>query len=87
MIHFLLIAQGTADSMSPLYTYGPLGIFCAWLMWRGERVYDGLNKLSHRIDGLTRAMLVDVLSRDTGPTTHKTAQEMLSKIEARDSDK
>ncbi len=52
---------------------GPLGIMCAWLMLRTEKKADSLSSeivaelqvLGHRINGMTRAMLADVASRET----------------------
>ena len=77
------IASEIANASSPLYTYGPLGVFCAYFMWRGEGFGREIRTLSHRIDGLTRAMLVDALSRENiGPMARKFAQEMLAKIES-----
>lgn len=74
---------------SELYTYGPMGVILAWFLWRGEKlgasVAKRLDTLSHRIDGITRAMLVDVISRDSaGSHAKDAARTMLAKIEARD---
>lgn len=52
---------------------GPLGVMCAWLMFRVEKkvesvaleVITELHVLGHRINGMTRAMLADVASRET----------------------
>lgn len=91
-----IIAQ-LAQEHTALYTYGPLGVFCCWFMWRFEDYkkqarssVEETNKeirvLSHRIDGMTRAMWADMIDRDsTGPHARKFAEEMLSKIEPRDS--
>lgn len=69
-----------------MVNFGPLGVVLAWFMFRGEKVITEIRSLSHRIDGLTKAMLVDVLSREgTGHTARQMAQEMMAKIEARDS--
>lgn len=64
-----------------------MGIIICWFMFRGEAVLKEIRSLSNRIDGLTKAMLVDVLSRDNSGAhtqTRSIAQEMLSKIQARD---
>ncbi len=67
-----------------LFAYGPMGIIICWFMFRGEAVLKEIRGLANRIDGLTRAMLVDVLSRDnSGPHARETAQAMLTKIEGR----
>ena len=86
MSFLTLIAQtGISVELNPLnvlVVYGPMGVMLAWFMLRFEKM---MSTLSHRFDGLTRAMLVDVLSRENvGHSTKKTAQEMLSKIAARD---
>lgn len=81
---FPLIAQIAAETnpYSLLVAYGPMGIMLAWFMLRSERA---MNNLAHRIDGMTRAMLVDTLSRDNvGHNTRKHAEQQLAKIEARD---
>lgn len=87
-VTFQTIAQLAQDNQV-LYTYGPLGVITAWFMWRGEKlgntVVSEIRELSHRIDGMTRAMLADVISRDgVGQHTQSIARDMLAKIEARD---
>lgn len=73
----IIIAQTGGDGVSGLYAYGPMGAVLAWFMFRSERA---MNRLSHKIDGMTRAILVDTLSRDNcGPATRKLAQQMLDK--------
>lgn len=77
------IAQ-IAESNSILYAYGPLGIICAWLMWRDERRAADHRSLGHRLDGLTKALLVDMTDRDTcGIATKRYANEEIARIEAR----
>lgn len=93
-----MIAQAVdaLTSASPtvaiLVTYGPMGVVLAWFMIRGEaklqRVVDRIDVLSHRINGVTRAMLVDVMSRDSsGTQARKFAQEMLERAEQQDREK
>lgn len=94
MSYFALIAQ-VATEMPALYTYGPLGIFCGYFMWRDERrsseskVRDERastdnRTLAHRIDGLTKALLVDMTERDSsGIHTKKYARDEIAKIDAR----
>jgi len=74
------------ETVSVLLTYGPLGIILGWFMLRAEQKLEKipaeLRTLGHRLDGLTRALLADVISRDTG--NHKAkeiAQKMLTEIE------
>jgi membrane protein implicated in regulation of membrane protease activity len=78
-----------ASAVSALAIYGPMGIMLIWFAWRAEqksdKVAEHLNKLGHRIEGMTRAMLADVISRDTsGPEAKRIAQQMLTKIESSD---
>lgn len=78
-----LIAQIVQESPA-LYTYGPLGVICAWLMWRDERRAADHRSIGDRIDGLTTAILVDITERDTcGHKTKDYAQDEIAKIEAR----
>ena len=85
-MHIVLavIAQAAADNASVLLTYGPLGVMTAWLMWRSEKVFTEIRDLAHRIDGLTKALLVDMSNRDTcGVQTKAYAKEAIAKIDAR----
>jgi len=86
------LAQIATENAGPLLTYGPLGIVCAWLMWKIERMEKSmveslgtrLGDLAHRIDGLTRAMLVDMTERESaGERTKEYAREAIAKIDAR----
>ena len=79
-----MIAQIAVDQGGVLLTYGPMGVVLAWFMWRGEKLGGEIRSLAHRIDGLTRALLMDMVSRDNvGPTTKAAAQAEIAKIEAR----
>lgn len=78
-----LVQENTA-----LYTYGPLGIFCAFFMWRDvvERQKDRTEYrgLAHRIDGLTRQLMMEMVER--GTVSDKTVvylREQIAKIDAR----
>ncbi len=80
-----LIAE-LADNASPLLTYGPLGAICAWFMFRGEKVAAKIGDLAHRIDGLTKALLVDMVNRENvGVKTKQYAVDTIAKIDARNS--
>lgn len=82
-LFFAQVAQVVSDSPA-LYSYGPLGIMCAWLMWRDERRGNESRTVAHRIDGLSRVLLVDMTERDTcGQNTKRFAREEIAKIEAR----
>ncbi len=86
-----LIAQ-TANSLPDvnsttlIVAYGPMGIMLAWFMWRFEAMVKAFRGLSHTIDGMTKAMLVEVMSRPGSTNAaRQTASEMLSKMEQKDS--
>ncbi len=77
----ILAQSATVDPITGIVIYGPMGLMLAWFMLRSEKA---MNTLSHRIDGMTRALLVDTLSRDNvGSTSRKLAEEMLTNIENR----
>lgn len=78
------LAQVSAEQGGVLLTYGPMGVVLAWFMWRGEKLSGEIRSLAHRIDGLTRALLMDLVNRDSaGPATKAAAQAEITKIEAR----
>ena len=92
---FLLFLAQTAENYSGLLTYGPLGVITAWLMYRDEkramqlrevelRQIEKMSDMMHRIDGLTRAMLMDMLNRDKlAPAVKEYARQAIAKIDAR----
>ena len=78
-----LIAQ-IAQELPPLYTYGPMGIMLAWFMWITKDLPKDVKMLAHRVDGLTRALLVDMAEREScGERTKAFAREEVAKIDAR----
>lgn len=80
----IALAQITSEGMGALVNYGPMGILLLWFMYRDGKIVPEIRSLSHRIDGLTRALLMDLVSRDTtGPATRAAAQQEIAKIEAR----
>lgn len=84
MIHEIIAQVASVDPGSLLLTYGPMGAILAWFMLRGEKLVGEIRGLSHRIDGLTRALLMDLVNRDsTGPQTKAAARAEIAKIEAR----
>lgn len=78
-----LLAQLT-DAQPVLFTYGPMGVVLGWFMWRGEKLAIKIVDLSHRIDGLTKALLVDMVERESAGThVRQYAEETIRKIDAR----
>lgn len=85
------IGEIVLDWSSGLIIYGPLGIICLWFMWRDDQ-RDKLLKemsttsnaeirgLSHRISGLSKALMLDVVAREgVGERTRKIAEDMLAR--------
>lgn len=69
---------------NPFAAYGLAGLVIAWFMYFTEKLRVELKGLAHRIDGLTRALLMDLMSRDTtGPHAKAMASEELRRLEAR----
>lgn len=78
--------------LSEMAKFGLLGVVLGWFMFKFDRttretareIVQEIRTLAHRIDGMTRAMLVDVISRDNcGPHAKQEAQKMLANIESR----
>lgn len=69
---------------NPFAAYGLAGLVIAWFMWFVDKLRNEIRGLAHRIDGLTRALLMDLVSRDsTGPHAKAMASEELRRIDAR----
>ena len=62
-----LIAQVEAESLA---RYGILGCVLAWFMFRADKRLGGIE---HKMAGLNRTMLIEILSR---PTTSEKAKQM-----------
>lgn len=75
------------DAILPtILAYGPLGVICWWLLIKNDakmdRVSTELRTVGHKIDGLTRALLADVISRETtGDKARGIAHKMLTDME------
>lgn len=90
-----IMAQVAADNPA-LYQYGPLGIICAFFMWRDvardkerekerKEFLSEIRGLSHRIDGMSKAQLMDICSRENAGThLYRYAKEAIAKIDARE---
>lgn len=64
------LAEAMPETPSGLVTYGPLGLMCAWLMWRDDRrakeqdrnmktLTGEMAKIAHKFNGLTRALTLN----------------------------
>jgi len=84
MIQAFLSQIAAEPGAGVLLTYGPMGVLLLWFMYRDGKIVPEIRSLSHRIDGLTRALLMDMVNRDsTGPATRAAAQAEIAKIEER----
>lgn len=68
-----------------LTVYGPMAVGLWWFASRAEGKLEGIgtkiDTLSHRISGMTKAMLMDVISRENASVALKSAaQDMLERI-------
>lgn len=79
-----LLSQLSEAGVPSLLTYGPLGIVLAWFMLRAEKGFSKIGDLAHRIDGLTRALLMDMVERESsGRAVKEYATKQIAKIDAR----
>jgi len=84
-----LIAQMAAEN--PLASYGIVGVVMGWLMWLVSALRSDIKDFradikdsAHRLDGLSRTMLVDMLEREnTGAHTKQYCREAIARIDAR----
>lgn len=79
------IAQLVTEYQTVLFAYGPMGVMLAWFMFRAEAVRMDLKDVAHRVDGLTKALLVDMVERESsGDAAKRFAREAIAKIDARE---
>lgn len=78
-------AAGEVNAGTAMVVYGPMGIFCGWFMLRVEKLINKVSGLGHRLDGMSKSLMVDVLSRESsGPTARAMAQAILTEISERE---
>jgi hypothetical protein len=83
-VSFLAQVAQVAAEHQALYTYGPLGIICGWLMWRDEKRAAENRSFGSRIDGLTKAILADMMERENcGEHARSYAREEMARINSR----
>lgn len=84
MSTILAVIAQVANEHPMLYVYGPMGIMLAWFMHQTKDIPKDIKTLAHRIDGLTRALLVDMTEREScGHRVKEFAREEIAKITAR----
>lgn len=89
----LLLLVGETQVLPILEKFGLPVLIILWFMWRTEKKLDNLtasltntvggklDNLAHKISGMTKAMLMDVISREnTTDIVKRTAHDMLSKM-------
>lgn len=82
-----------------LITYGPLGLICAYLIYRDEKrekdraahdqlyglkfdtMIEEIRKLSHRLSGLSKGLLMDIMERTQDANTRQLAKDMLERAD------
>lgn len=83
-----------------LITYGPLGLICAYLIYRQEKqeqarvahdqlwagkfdtMIEEMRKVSHRLSGLSKGLLMDIMERTHDAHTRQLAKDLLEKVES-----
>lgn len=77
------LAQADANAGSALAVYGPLGIICAWLMWRDERraiqadkLREEIGGVAHQMKGLNRNLLFVTASHGPEPLREIAKREL-----------
>lgn len=87
-----ILAQVAAENPTALYVYGPLGIMVGWFMWQGTRFAENMKtqigEVVNRIDTLSKAMMLDVLTRDSSGVHAKSqAREIIAEIDSKQAKK
>ena len=78
------IAQVAAE-MNPLAQFGLLGVVLGYFMYQGTKLAGEIRMLAHRIDGMTKALLMDMITREgVGQHAKSEAQQAIAKIQARE---
>lgn len=80
---FVPLAVSMAEIADPALVekYGILGLVLAWFMLRADKRLAGIE---HKIGGLNRTMLIEILSRpSTGEKARQACREELRKVDPR----
>lgn len=81
-MHSFLAQIADVNPTTVLVAYGPMGVMLAWFMWRFEAMIKAFRGLSHQIEGMSKALLVEVMSRpSTSPSTRQVATDLLADYE------
>ena len=88
-----------AQDVAPIAQYGLLGTVLGWFMYMAtkmpaaiaeasekatDRMIAEIKPLSHRMDGFSKALLIDVISRDNcRPSVQDLARQEIAKIDSR----
>ncbi len=81
------IAQ-IASEYQPLAQFGLNGVMLGFFMYLMKDMPKDIRTLAHRVDGLTRALLVDMAEREScGLHVKRYAREEIAKIDSRMAEK
>lgn len=82
------VVDSALPGASIIISYGPMGVILCWFMLRGEKLVLEIRSLSHRLDGLTKALLVDMIDRESsGEHVKNYAREAIVQIDERNKPK
>lgn len=77
------IAQMDVASSPALTTYGPIGIICAWLIYRdekrakeNEKLRESIGDVAHQMKNLSRALLYTTATTGPQPLRDIAAKEL-----------
>jgi len=85
------IAQTQLPDHNLLTVWGPLGVICAWLMWRDERrdkiIRESADKnvvamerVAHKLNGLSRALIFNAATH-ASPGLKELAEKELAEMD------
>jgi hypothetical protein len=84
------LAEIGAPSGSALAVYGPMGVICAWLMFRderrakeGEKLREEIGNVAHQMKGLNRNLLYVTATHGPMPLREIASRE-LERLSAKD---
>lgn len=78
-----VIAQSAGEA-SLFAQYGLLGAVLGWFMYHGSKLPSEIRALAHRVEGLTRALLVDMSERESsGIHVKRHCRDEIARIDAR----
>ncbi len=94
MLHYLAQLAQSVDVQGTMLSYGPLGFFCLYFAYRDEKRaiqmresesknFEYQADIMHRLDGLTRALLVREMEDNPSAGIREYARTAIAKIDSR----